>query len=89
MHIINDCLMQMKKTSTKGKSVKSPPSLKRSRFKDLRGDIEMKKLISEEEKELGQFELEMERKKTELEEKSVRTKISDANSRERGPAFRR
>ena len=67
MHIINDCLMQMKKTSTKGKSVKSPPSLKRSRLKDLRGDIEMKKLISEQEQELGQFELEMERKKIELE----------------------
>ena len=92
MHIINDCLMQMKKTSTKGKSVESAPSLKRSRLKDLRGDIEMKKLISEQEQEQGQFELEMERKKIELEfekKKSMRTKISDANSRERGPAFRR
>ena len=59
--------MQMKKTSTKGKSVKSPPSLKRSRLKDLRGDFEMKKLITEQEQELGQFELEMDRKKIELE----------------------
>ena len=59
--------MQMKKTSTKGKSVNSPPSLKRSRLKDLRGDIKMKKLISEQEQELGQFELEMEGKKIELE----------------------
>ena len=55
--------MQMKKTSTKGKSVNSPPSLKRSRLKDLREDIKMKKLISEQEQELGQFELEMERRK--------------------------
>ena len=67
MHIINDCLMQTKKTSTKGKSVKSPPSLKRSRLKDLRGDIEMKKVTSEQEQELGQFELEMEKKKIGLE----------------------
>ena len=42
---INDCLTQMKKTSTKGKSVKSAPSSKQSRSKDLRRDIEMKKLI--------------------------------------------
>ena len=59
--------MQMKKTSTKGKSVKSLPSLKRSRLKDLRGDVEMKKLISEQEQELGQSKLEMKRKKIELE----------------------
>ena len=59
--------MQMKKTSTKGKSVESAPSLKRSRLRDLRADIEMKKLISEQEQELEQFELEMERKKIELE----------------------
>ena len=67
MHIINDCLMQMKRTSTKGKSVESAPSLKRSRLKDLGGDIEMKKLISDQEQELGQFDLVMERKKIELE----------------------
>ena len=36
---INDCLTHMKKTSTKGKSVKSAPS---SRLKDLRRDFEMK-----------------------------------------------
>ena len=42
---INDCLTQMKKTSTKGKSVKSAPSSKRSRLKDLKRDIEMKRLI--------------------------------------------
>ena len=41
---INDCLTQRKITSTKGKSVKSAPSSKRSRLKDLRRDIEMKKL---------------------------------------------
>ena len=64
---INDCLTQMKKTSTKGKSVKSAPSSKRSRLKDLRRDIEMKKLILEREQELAQFELDMERKKIELE----------------------
>ena len=67
MHIVNDCLMQMKKTSAKGKSVESASSLKWSRLKDLRGDIEMKKLISEKEQELGQFELEMEKKKIGLE----------------------
>ena len=50
---INDCLTQMKKTSTKGKSVKSAPSSKRSRLKDLRRDIEMKKLILEQEQELA------------------------------------
>ena len=61
---INDCLTQMKKTSTKGKSVKSAPSSKRSRLKDLRRDIEMKKLI---EQELAQFELDMGKKKIELE----------------------
>ena len=44
---INDCLTQMKKTSTKGKSVKSAPSSKQSRLKDLRRDIEVKKLILE------------------------------------------
>ena len=44
--------MQMKKASTKGKSVESAPSLKRSRLNDLRGGIEMKKLISEQEQEL-------------------------------------
>ena len=64
---INDCLTQMKKTSTKGKSVKSAPSSKRSRLKDLRRDIEMKKLILEREQELAQFELDKERKKIELE----------------------
>ena len=64
---INDCLTQMKKTSTKGKSVKFAPSSKRSRLKDLRRDIEMKKLILEQEQELAQFELDMERKKIELE----------------------
>ena len=64
---INDCLTQMKKTSTKGKSVKSAPSSKQSRLKDLRRDIEMKKLILEQEQELAQFEFEMERKKIELE----------------------
>ena len=64
---INDCLTQMKKTSTKGKSVKSAPSSKRSRLKDLRRDIEMKKLILEREQELAQFELDMDRKKIELE----------------------
>ena len=64
---INDCLTQMKKTSTKGKSVKSAPSSKRSRLEDLRRDIEIKKLIIEQEQELAQFELDMERKKIELE----------------------
>ena len=53
----------MKKTSTKGKSVKSAPSSKRSRLKDLRRDIEMKKLILEQEQELAQFELDMEERK--------------------------
>ena len=58
----------MKKTiHSKGKSVKSAPSSKRSRLKDLRRDIEMKKLILEQEQELAQFELDMERKKIELE----------------------
>ena len=57
----------MKKTSTKGKSVKSAPSSKRLRLKDLRRDIEMKRLILEQEQELAQFELDMERKKIELE----------------------
>ena len=42
---INDCLTQMKKTSTKRKSAKSAPSSKQSRSKDLRRDIEMKKVI--------------------------------------------
>ena len=58
----------MKKKSTKGKSVKSAPSnsLKQSRLKDLKRDIGVKKLISEQEQELAQFELEMERKKIEL-----------------------
>ena len=60
---ISDCLTQMKKTSTKGKSAKSAPSSKR----DLRRDIEMKKLILEQEQELAQFELDVERKKIELE----------------------
>ena len=66
---INACLTQMKKMSTKRKSVKSAPSSKQSRIKDLRRDIAMKKLISEQEQEqeLAQFELEMERKKIELE----------------------
>ena len=53
----------MKKTSTKGESVKSAPSSKRSRLKDLRRDIEMKKLILEQEQELAQFELDMEERK--------------------------
>ena len=54
---------------TKGKSVKSAPSSKRSRLKDLRirRDIEIKKSILEQEQELAQFELDMERKKIELE----------------------
>ena len=58
----------MKKTSTKGKSAKSAPSnsLKQSRLKDLKRDIEMKKLILEQEQELAQFEREMEKKKIEL-----------------------
>ena len=43
----------MKKTSTKGKSAKSVPSSKRSRLKDLRRDIEMKKSILEQEQELA------------------------------------
>ena len=49
----------MKKTSTKGKSVKSAPSntLKQSRLKDLKRDIEMKKLILEQEQELAQFDV--------------------------------
>ena len=64
---INDCLTQMKKMSTKRKSVKSAPSSKQSRIKDLRRDIAMKKLKSEQEQELAQFELEMEKKKIELE----------------------
>ena len=64
---INDCLTQMKKTSTKGKSARSEPSSKRSRLKDLSRDIEMKKLKLEQEQELAQFELDMERKKIELE----------------------
>ena len=64
---INDCLTRMKQSSTKGKSVKSAPSSKQSRLKDLRRDIEMKKLIFDQEQELAQFELEMERKKIELE----------------------
>jgi len=64
---INDCLTQMKKTSSKGKSAKSAPSSKQSRLKDLRRDIEMKKLILEQEQELAQFELDMEKKKIELE----------------------
>ena len=50
---IDDCLTQMKKTSTKGKSAKSAPSSKQSRLKDLRRDIEMKKLILEQEQELA------------------------------------
>ena len=54
----------MKKTSTKGKSVKSAPSSKQSRLKDLRRDFEMKNLILEQEQER---ELEMERKIIELE----------------------
>ena len=60
---INDCLTQMKKTSTKGKSAKSAPSSKQSRLKDLRRDIKMKKLILEQEQELAQFELDMEERK--------------------------
>ena len=56
---INDCLTQMKKTSTKGKSAKSAPSSKQPRLKDLRRDIKMKKLILEQEQELAQFELDM------------------------------
>ena len=60
---INDCLTQMKKTSTKGKSAKSAPSLKQSRLKDLRRDIKMKKLILEQEQELAQFEVDMEERK--------------------------
>ena len=63
----NDCLTQMKETSIKGKSVKPAPSSKRSRLKDLRRDIEMKKLMLEQEQELAQFKLDMERKKIELE----------------------
>ena len=51
----------------KGRSVKSAPSSKQSGLKDLRRDIEMKKLILEQEQELAQFELDMERKKIELE----------------------
>ena len=54
---INHCLTQMKKTSTKRKSVKSAPSWKQSRLKDLRRDIEMKKLILEQEQELAQLNL--------------------------------
>ena len=60
---INDCLTQMKKTSTKGKSAKSAPSSKQSRLKDLRRDIKMKKLILEQEQELAQFEVDMEERK--------------------------
>ena len=60
---INDCLTQMKKTSTKGESAKSAPSSKQSRLKDLRRDIKMKKLILELEQELAQFELDMEERK--------------------------
>ena len=60
---INDCLTQMKKTSTKGESAKSAPSSKQSRLKDLRRDIKMKKLILEQEQELAQFELDMEERK--------------------------
>ena len=52
---INDCLTQMKKTSTKGKSAKSAPSSKQSKLKDVRRDIEMKKLILEQEQELAQL----------------------------------
>ena len=63
----------MKKMSTKRKSVKSAPSSKQSRIKDLRRDIAMKKLISEQEQEPAQFELERERKKIELQfEKKTR-----------------
>ena len=60
---INDCLTQMKKTSTKGKSAKSAPSSKQSRLKDLRRDIKMKKLILEQEQELAKFEVDMEERK--------------------------
>ena len=60
---INDCLTQMKKTSTKGKSAKSEPSSKQSRLKDLRRDIKMKKLTLEQEQELAQFELDKEERK--------------------------
>ena len=60
---INDCLTQMKKTSTKGKSAKSAPSSRQSRLKDLRRDVKMKKLILEEVQELAQFELDMEERK--------------------------
>ena len=65
---ISDCLTQMKQTSTKRRSAKSAPSSKRLKnLKDLRRDIEMKKLKLEQEKELAQFELDVERKKIELE----------------------
>ena len=47
----------------KGRSVKSAPSSKQSGLKDLRRDIEMKKLILEQEQELAQFELDMEERK--------------------------
>ena len=64
----------MEKTSTKGKSAKSAPSSERSRLKDLRRDIEMKKLILEQEQEPAQFEIDMERKKIELEFEKKKSK---------------
>ena len=49
----------------KGKSIKSTPSSRQSKLKSLKRDIEMKKLILEQEwqeQELAQLEPEMEKK---------------------------
>lgn len=42
---------------------KSIPFSRQSKLKELKRDIEMKKLLLEQEQEIAQYELEMERKK--------------------------